>query len=65
MSTSGKAWRVDIVLRVGKQVCRSIPAWDWRDAERIEAGIRINLDTKNYTTRIVRNRNEVMTHGNC
>lgn len=65
MNTSDKAWRVDIVSRRDKEVCRSIPAWDWRDAEKIEAGIRINLNTKDYTTRIVRNHNEVMTNGNC
>lgn len=65
MNTSNKAWQVDIVSRKDKEVCRSIPAWDWRDAERIEAGVRINLDHDNYTTRIVRNRNEVMTNGNC
>lgn len=58
-----KTWSVDIVSRKDKEVCRSIPAWDWRDAEKIEAGVRINLDHKNYTTRIVRNR-EVTNNGN-
>lgn len=62
--SSYKGWRVDIVSRKDKQVSRSVPAWDFRDAEKIEAGMRINLDTKNYTTRIVRNHNEVTTHGN-
>jgi hypothetical protein len=48
------SYYVEIAERVSKEVCNRMGPMDFNTAEKVERGAKINLNRKDYFTRIVK-----------